>query len=108
MKSGAGSTPPAPTYGVSITPSDFGSRSSNGSYTTPFMTANVSGGTPPYTYLWEATDGTVLSPTDAQTKITVSGYNEIIVGNLTVTVTDSLLAEVSDVTTYRVLFGDLV
>ena len=90
-----GGEPPA--LEVFITPSRGSYTSSNGSYTTPVFTANVSGGTEPYSYLWEAIEGNaeILSPTDAKTRVRISGYNNIEVYAIRCTITDDAANVVS-------------
>lgn len=87
--SGAGAAPVV-TLDAFIAPSRGNYQSSNGSYTTPVFTANVSGGTEPYSYLWESVEGGVeiLSPTEDKTRVRISGYNEVKVYVIRCTITD--------------------
>lgn len=58
---------------VSVSPpSGYGISSSVGVVSTQTLTASASGGTAPYTYLWEVTDGSeayASAPTSASTQI---------------------------------------
>lgn len=80
-----------PELSIFVTPSRGNYTSTNGSYTTPSFTVNVTGGTPPYTYLWESTDAEILSPESDKTRVRLTGYNEIKIYQVSCTVTDSEL-----------------
>jgi len=82
---------PAPTPDViaSISPSYLVWSTTNGSYTTPFFSANVSNGVGPYTYNWEIDNGAVVDPSSEKTKFIISGYNRTIFATATLTVTDT-------------------
>jgi hypothetical protein len=58
---------------VSVTPlSGYGTRTNVGIVSTQTLTASASGGTAPYTYLWEIVDGSTAyasAPTSASTQI---------------------------------------
>jgi hypothetical protein len=105
FKSASGAIPTPPSFSVSVSPSSYDTITGKGSTSTPFFTANVSGGTAPYVYLWEATDGSPNTPTSPTTRLTLSGYDEEIVSTLTCTVTDATLAEVSDNASIQITFG---
>lgn len=100
---------PAPEYGAFISPgSPFERGASRGSYTSPFFTANVTGGVGPFEYEWDASAGiTVNTPTANRTTFTTSGFNEEVPGTLSVTVTDtgSSDAETSDTISIAIFFG---
>lgn len=82
--------PPTPTnVSVSISPVNFSSISSNGSYTTPFFNATVNNGAGPFTYSWSFTSGSVATPTGKKTRLVMSGYNMQVTGTVSVTVTDT-------------------
>lgn len=80
---------PTPSYGVFITPEELQSVTSNGSYTSPSFTANVTGGVGPFEYSWSSDDLTVTSPTSEVTRIQASGFNQEKFGLLTLNVTDA-------------------
>lgn len=64
--------------GVSVTPvSGYGIRTNPGTVATQTLTASASGGTAPYTYLWEIIDGSdafASAPTSAATQIREEVY----------------------------------
>jgi hypothetical protein len=74
---------------VSISPSIFSGGSSNGSYTTPFFKSIVSNGVGPFTYAWSFGAGSIATPTNSKTRLTLSGYNTQKEGVLNLTVTDT-------------------
>lgn len=101
------SAPPPTDVKATISPSSFNTISSNGSYTTPNFTANVSNGVGPFTYSWTFAEGAVLSPSANKTRLQVSGYNSEVFGVLRLTVTDTGDGNktASAVASVAVLFG---
>lgn len=95
---------------VFVTPKDFLTITPNGSYTTPYFSAQVSGGVGPFTYSWESTDGGILAETDSKTRIVFSGYNREVFGEISVTVTDTGNSnkQAAASTTFRVYFEDRI
>lgn len=93
-----------------ITPSNFATIAANGSYTSPFFNAQVSGGVGPFTYSWSSTIGNILSETASKTRIVVSGYNTEVFGEISVTVTDTGNSnkQATANTTFRVYFEDRI
>lgn len=81
-------TPPAE-YGVFITPDSLVKQTSNGSYTSPNFTANVTGGVGPFEYSWSSDDLTVTAPDEQVTKISASGFNSEVFGLLTINIIDT-------------------
>lgn len=99
---------PVSEFGCFITPDPFADLVPNGAYTTPFFTANVTGGTGPFEYQWNVTPSgfSVLTPTGERTRVSVSGYNGEAEGTLTLTVTDTSNAqEVTATAMIFILFG---
>ena len=83
------SPPSPPDVKVSISPINFIALSSNGSYTTPFFKSTVTNGVGPFNYSWSFDSGSVTSPTNEKTRLTLSGYNSEVQGELSLTVTDT-------------------
>lgn len=100
---------PAP-YEAFVSPSLLFVRSGNGASTSPQATANVTGGTGPFTYLWTINNASVsiTSETSESTSFTTSGYNEEVFTKATVTVTDTGNgnAEAEDSVTLNFIFGN--
>ena len=83
----SGGGAPSPLNGF-ITPSNITQNAPNGSWTSPQLTMNASGGTPPYTYEWTATDDfNVNSPFSQKTTVTESGFDTIKISTITCTAT---------------------
>jgi hypothetical protein len=78
------------TYTVNLNPGNLISTSTGGSRTSSRMFSEVVGGVGPYEYLWtiDNEDITINTPTADSTTFTASGFNEIITGIATLTVTD--------------------
>lgn len=96
------------TFESFITPSLLAREASNGSYTTPLFTMNVTGGVSPYSYVWEVAngDGTLTQTSGGTTRVTLSGYNNIKTCTLRCTATDDAAATSSDEITITILFGN--
>lgn len=87
---GGGGTPPASDLSVFVSPDNISTTTSNGSYTSPNITATASGGVAPYSYSWSSASQaiSIANPTSKVTRVSASGYNDIVVGQVTCTVTD--------------------
>lgn len=87
----------APDLAVFVSPDNISTTTSNGSYTSPNITATVSGGVAPYSYSWSSNtaDLNISNPSSKVTRVSASGYNDIVVGLLTCRVTDDNGSEVS-------------
>ena len=107
ITSTGGGEPPTNDLSMFITPSRGEYTSTNGSYTTPFYTANVSGGTEPYTFAWSSPELNVslLTPSDDKTRARISGYNEFQIFQVTCTVTDAESNSVSSTAVTTITFG---
>lgn len=83
--------PPPKPYSCFITPAFIGSRSGNGSATTPRVTVSVVSGVGPFEYEWTINTNKieVLYPDSDNTPFRASGYNREVEGIATVTVTDT-------------------
>ncbi len=97
-------------YAVQIVPSFVSIEGPNGSTKSGLLTANVSNFVGPLTYLWESTDPqvTVDDPAEPQTRLSAAGYNDILVSNITCTVTDigQASAQTSDMISATFTFGN--
>lgn len=76
-------------FGVSISPSSFVERTTNGGYRTPKFTCNVSGGVGPFEYLWTSDGLNIDSPTSQKTSFTTTGYNDYVLATAYCEVTDT-------------------
>lgn len=104
----AGGPPPPPALSVFITPSEIRANSPNGAWQSPLITANASGGTQPYSYAWSINNGNMQlsSTSDQSIRVTASGYNDLVTGTLTCTVTDGAAGNESDDIFISVFFGN--
>lgn len=99
---------PSPLNGF-ITPNQITQNVSNGSWTSPQLTMNPSGGVPPYTYEWTATNGfTVNSPSAQKTSVSKSGFNTIENSTVTCKITDDNLDTFETSALVVVTFGNLL
>ena len=97
---------PAGPLSAYITPTFTTYIAPNGTFITPDITANASGGTPPYTYLWTITGLIGITSTDESvTNATAGGYNVEISDTLTCTITDAALDTVEVSTWVNITFG---
>lgn len=82
---------PPPAYSVNLTPGDLFVFSSNGASTSPTIFSSVIGGVGPFEYLWTIDNPaiTINSPTNNSTSFTASGFNDVVSGIATLTVTDT-------------------
>ena len=80
-----------PQYSVYLAPSYLYVFSFNGSTTSPLVRSTVNGGSGNYTYQWSVDNNkiTINTPTSADTTFRASGFNGIIEGVGTLTVTDT-------------------
>lgn len=80
----------APDLAVFVSPDSINPITSNGSYTSPNITATASGGVAPYSYSWSSNTAAlnITNPTSKVTRVSASGYNDIVVGQVTCIVTD--------------------
>lgn len=103
-----GGAPPSPAFDMFITPSQINASAPNGGYTTATIKANTSGGQEPYSYSWSISNGnmSITSPTSQTTRVTASGYNDVVQGSLTCVATDDLGAEVTKNILVTIVFGD--
>lgn len=103
---GGGVAPPAPLSGF-ITPSPIGTQTTNGSWTSPQIKMNASGGVAPYVYEWTATNGFSLSaPTSQKTATSTSGFDTIKDSLVTCKVTDDNLDTIEVTVDVAVVFGN--
>ena len=99
-------------YGVIISPSDIAvSQPQNGGAGSPTIGATVTGGVGPFTFEWSTDQArfNIIPDTISQTiNLGCSGYNELVQGNLTCTVTDAgnANAETSSTIVAVFLFGN--
>ena len=95
-------------FSASISPSSFFIVSQNGSYTSPYFTANVSGGAGPYEYEWTITGLAKIVGDGEKVKIQAGGYNSEAEGSLSLKVTDTGNgnAELTASSNYSILFGE--
>tara|TARA_R100000544_G_scaffold35380_1_gene22682 strand:- start:679 stop:1026 length:348 start_codon:yes stop_codon:yes gene_type:complete len=100
------SSPPA-SYGVFITPGGLVKNTSNGSYTSPNFTANVTGGVGPFEYSWVSNEVNISSPSESVTNFVTSGFNREVSDSITVTVKDTgaANAEVEATASITIFFG---
>ena len=95
-----------PDLSAFVSPDRIQTTTSNGGYTSPNITVSVSGGSSPYSYQWTSTTLSlnILSPTSKVTRVSASGYNDLIAGQVTCTVTDDNGDEVSASCTVAITF----
>ena len=84
---GGGPAPSQPLTGF-VSPSRISTKSSNGSWSSPFITCNASGGEPPYSYAWSTTEGR-LTADDDRARVSISGYNDFKISQVKCTITDN-------------------
>lgn len=74
--------------------------------TTNSVTATVSGGTPPYTYLWQTSgESFPTSSTSATTAFSANGVNTVIDDEGTITVTDSAMNTAQKTVSISIFIG---
>jgi len=99
-----GAATTSPPLSVSVTPSTINEAETLCPIQSSLLTATPSGGTPPYTFLWDFSAGgtgiSIDSPTASSTAVTKAGAG-ISTGTLRCTVTDDVTdtaADTSDIT----------
>lgn len=83
---GGGPAPPQPLTGF-LAPSTISANSPNGSWSSPLITCTASGGNPPYSYNWSSSEGS-LTVNGNTARLSVSGYNDFKIVQVTCTITD--------------------
>lgn len=97
----------APALSGFITPSRVSAQTTNGAWTSPRLTMNASGGTPPYTYEWSATAGfTVNSTSEEKTTVSKSGFDTISFSEVTCKVTDGSSDTIEATINVTAIFGN--
>ena len=103
-------TAPFVAYTAFATPASLDESNDAGSVTTITTTVNVTGGLPPYTYLWTKVSGKTIavnSPTSATTSFSIAGSNGDSFGSTyKCTVTDDASAVVSANVEVSFFFGE--